>query len=125
MPTGGSEANRTVQVVPVDLAGAGCAVPLRFDGRHLMLPDLRGQEQRYELSGVARDAILLAGDWNCDGREGIALYLPSSGELLRFEGLPDPGGELRARAQPTGVLDGAPAVVLTALGCAEVLVAPH
>jgi serine/threonine protein kinase len=112
------------QIVSIDLDARGCGRVATFDGRRLRVLDATGRWQRFEVAGVPPGAVLLAGDWDCDGREGIALYLPSSGQTLRFDGLPEPGGELRAVPEPTGVRGGAATVVVDARGCAEVVVVP-
>jgi hypothetical protein len=121
-PDGGPD--ETEQVLSVDVDARGCGRVARFDGHLLRVLDPTGRWQRFEVAGVPPGAVLLAGDWDCDGREGVALYLPSSGATLRFDGLPEPGGELRAVAEPTGVRDGVAAVVVDAAGCAEVVVVP-
>jgi tRNA A-37 threonylcarbamoyl transferase component Bud32 len=115
---------QALQVVHADLDGRGCGVPLGFDGRHLVVTDPSGGAERFVLDGISRGAALLAGDWNCDGREGIAFYLPASGELLRFDRLPEVGGELRARTQPVGVRGGTASVRVEDRGCAEIVVDP-
>jgi hypothetical protein len=113
-----------LQVVHADLDGRGCGVPLGFDGRRLVVPDPSGEAEDFELHGITRDAVLLAGDWDCDARDGIAFHLPASGELLRFDRLPEAGGELRARTEPTGVRGGTASVRVTDRGCAEIVIDP-
>ena len=99
-------------------------MPVSYDRGQLRTVSPAGHVERFAVTGVAADAVLLAGDWDCDGHEGIALYVPSSGETLRFDRLPEPGEEVRAVTEPTGVLHGAASVRVDADGCAELVVGP-
>ena len=120
-PTG---ARASQQVAIVDLDARGCGVSVSYEGGQLRVTDPDGRVERFEVSGMDDDAVLLAGDWNCDGHEGIALYLPATGEALRFDRLPEQGGEVRALTEPTRVLHGLASVRMDAAGCAELVVAP-
>jgi hypothetical protein len=120
-PTG---ARASQQVAIVDLDARGCGVSVSYEGGQLRMTDPDGRVERFEVSGMDDDAVLLAGDWNCDGHEGIALYLPATGEALRFDRLPEQGGEVRALTEPTRVLHGLASVQMDAAGCAELVVAP-
>jgi eukaryotic-like serine/threonine-protein kinase len=117
-------ADGDTQVVNIDLDARDCGVPLTFDGRVLHVPGTAGAVERFEVTGAPRDAVLLAGDWDCNGRDGIALYVPSTGETLRFARLPGAGGEVRAIAEPTGVTEGEASVQVDDRGCAEIVVVP-
>ncbi len=112
------------QLIGVDLEARGCGMPVSYDRGQLRTVSPAGHVERLAVTGVAADAVLLAGDWDCDGHEGIALYVPSSGETLRFDRLPEPGEEVRAVTEPTGVLHGAASVRVDADGCAELVVGP-
>jgi hypothetical protein len=121
-PESRTDANR--QLARIDLDARGCGQPVVFDGRFLEVFGPHGQAQRFQVAGAPREAALLVGDWDCDGHEGIALYLPSSGETLRFDRLPEPGGEVRTVTASTHVIDGTATVLVDAAGCAEVEVVP-
>jgi hypothetical protein len=110
--------------VIIDAAGQGCGVPLHLAGDRLRLRERQGGTQHFQLVGIPPDAALLAGDWNCDGSDGIALYLPASGETLRYDRLPGEGGAVRSVAEPSGVVEGRPSVWVDEDGCAEVVVQP-
>lgn len=112
------------QLIGVDLEARGCGMPVSYDRGQLRTASPTGHVERFAVTGVGADAVLLAGDWDCDGHEGIALYVPSSGETLRFDRLPEPGEEVRAVTEPTGVLHGAASVRVDADGCAELVVGP-
>jgi hypothetical protein len=110
--------------VIIDATGQGCGKPLHLARDRLRLSERHGGTQHFQLVGIPAQAVLLAGDWNCDGSEGIALYLPASGETLRYDHLPRAGGAMRSVAEPSGVLDGRPSVWVDEDGCAEVVVQP-
>jgi hypothetical protein len=117
-------AGASQQVAIVDLDARGCGASVSYERGQLRVRDPDGRVDRFEVRGMDEDAVLLAGDWNCDGHEGIALYLPATGEALRVDRLPEPGGEMRAVTEPTRVRRGVASVRVDAAGCAELVVAP-
>jgi hypothetical protein len=105
------------EVLPADVAGRGCAVPVAWDGSTLTVPRGDGPPVRYELEAEDGDHLLF-GDWTCDRRESPALYRPSSGEVFLFDGFAD--DEVTVRGEPSGVSDGEPRVITDDDGCHRV-----
>ncbi len=77
-----------------DLAGLGCHRTLRWRDAVLVVDD-GSQDTRYAVGRVGDQ--VLAGDWDGDGRAGVAVYEPDRGRVLYADRLPaSPGGTVRA-----------------------------
>lgn len=103
------------EVLPADVAGRGCTVPVVWDGRTLTVPRADGVPRRYELDAEVGDRLLF-GDWTCDDHETPALYRPDSGQVFLFEGFAD-DEEVTVVGEPTGVVDGRARVLVDEAGC--------
>jgi hypothetical protein len=79
-----------------DLDGDGCPQPVLWDGAALTAavdPDEDGQRYVIEVGPPGEDgrrpdddAVVVLGDWDCDGRDTPALYQPETGEAFLFAG---------------------------------------
>lgn len=70
--------------VLADLDGNGCSEALRLEGGELLTRDGRWR------MGAAGD-VLLAGDWDGDGRWTPGLYRPTTGQVFLFDAIPADG----------------------------------
>jgi hypothetical protein len=86
-----------------DLDGDGCPDDAAYAGGVLSVV-FDGAIRRYAI-GRAGDTLLL-GDWDCDGRATPALYRPSSGAVVYFDGWDTTGEGLAPAAQGQGRIDG-------------------
>jgi hypothetical protein len=89
------------QQVLADLDGDGCAEALGLLDGELSTPDGRFRV------GEAGD-VLVAGDWDGDGRWGIGLYRPTTGEVFLID---DPGPGATSRPATPHAVGGRPIVV--------------
>jgi hypothetical protein len=104
-----------------DIDGVGCGVPISWVDGELVVASAEGPERRFDLDADPDD-VLLAGDWTCDGRDGIALYRPASGEVFRFDRVDERDGEVLATAERIGEPGGQARVVTDADGCDRIVV---
>jgi hypothetical protein len=111
-----------------DLRGDGCEVPVTWDGttvRFRLDPQAAVPEAfEFRDHAVPLNGRLLLGDWDCDGADSPALYLPATGELVSFDRLGDRNGAVRRRAAHTGVRDGEASVRHGRDGCDAVEIRP-
>jgi eukaryotic-like serine/threonine-protein kinase len=112
--------NPTADVI-ADLDGVGCGVPIVWSDGQLIVPAPDGRVRRFHLDADPGDVVLV-GDWTCDGRDGIALYRPSSGEVFRFDRVDEQDGEVLAPAERIGEPGGKPRVVTGVDGCDRIVV---
>lgn len=90
------------QQVLADLDGDGCAEVLTLHDGELQLADGRFRV------GEPGD-VLLAGDWDGDGRWGIGLYRPATGAVYLID---EPGTEATSRPAQQHAVHGRPTVVV-------------
>ena len=116
------------QRLSADLRGDGCEVPVTWDGttaRFRLDPhDDVPEALEFHDHAVPLNGRLLLGDWDCDGADSPALYLPATGELVSFDQLGDSNDAVRRRAAQTGVRDGEAEVRHGRDGCDVVEIRP-
>jgi hypothetical protein len=112
-----------------DLRGDGCEVPVTWDGttvRFRLDPDAERTVAYafHDDDEVPLRGRLLLGDWDCDGTDSPALYLPTTGEIVSFDHLDARAEPVRRRAARTGVRGGDAQVRRGRDGCDEVEIRP-
>jgi hypothetical protein len=116
------------QRLTADLRGDGCEVPVTWDGTtgHFRLDPQADVPEAFQFQdhAVPLAGRLLLGDWDCDGADSPALYLPATGELVSFDRLDDRNGAVRRRAAQTGVQEGEAEVRHRRDGCDVVEIRP-
>ncbi len=115
----------TLPVIPVppggrelraDFKGNGCPVQVVWDGQVMQLRLSPDDElpRRYDFKRQLRrqrDSDLLVGDWDCDGAESPALYVPGTGVVYYFGTVPERGAIPADQEDRTGTEDGRAHVV--------------
>ena len=103
-------------LLQADVDGDGCPESLHYaDGL------LQTAKATWSL-GQAGDQVA-TGDWGCQGRQTLALFRPSTGQVFRFDGWAGPGHDLTATE--IGVVPGGQALRAADVdrdGCHEVVV---
>jgi hypothetical protein len=112
-----------------DLRGDGCEVPVTWDGTTVRFrPDpLADRTVAFAFRDddeVPLSGRLLLGDWDCDGTDSPALYLPTTGEIVSFDHLDDRAEAVRRSADRTGVREGDARVRRGRDGCDVVEILP-
>jgi hypothetical protein len=118
-----------------DLRGDGCEVPITWDGTtvRFRLDPLDADTVAFAFHDedeVPLSGRLLLGDWDCDGTDSPALYVPTTGEVVSFDDfddfddVDDGVGAVGEPADRSGVRQGDAQVRHGRDGCDEIEVRP-
>ncbi|CAN5558051.1 hypothetical protein BH24ACT4_BH24ACT4_25710 [soil metagenome] len=92
-----------------DFAGDGCPTQVVWDGQVMRFraDASESRPRSYQVAAEGGPGQLVIGDWDCDGADTPAFYQPGTGRVAYFSEVPErEGGEVEARTEDSGVVEG-------------------